>query len=165
MQRLHASERSSRGRGFQRVQRPTIKFYSSNFLQYDAFDFEAQKKYGYSAYLALGVAATCILAAIAFAWGSHKQKVRNTREMFSAPCLALSLVSQKHERILRDSDQSFVIFSDQFQLGPMKTGWFLILLRPSNLHGTSELEHCLFFMYFEQRGEIQSSVYLGTQIN
>ncbi|KAF8354671.1 hypothetical protein PRIPAC_96294 [Pristionchus pacificus] len=41
---------------------------------YDAFDFEAQKKYGYSAYLALGVAATCILAAIAFAWGSHKQK-------------------------------------------------------------------------------------------
>lgn len=40
----------------------------------DAFDFEAQKKYGYSAYLALAVAGTCILAAIAFAYGSHKQK-------------------------------------------------------------------------------------------
>ncbi|GMR61959.1 hypothetical protein PMAYCL1PPCAC_32154, partial [Pristionchus mayeri] len=41
---------------------------------FDAFDFEARKKYGYSAYLALGVAAACILAAIAFAYGSHKQK-------------------------------------------------------------------------------------------
>ncbi|GMT35065.1 hypothetical protein PFISCL1PPCAC_26362 [Pristionchus fissidentatus] len=48
-----------------------------NQSSFDSFDFDARKKYGYSAYLAFGVAATCILAAIAFAYGSHKQKGEN----------------------------------------------------------------------------------------
>ncbi|GMT06977.1 hypothetical protein PENTCL1PPCAC_29151, partial [Pristionchus entomophagus] len=46
----------------------------SKVAEVDAFEFQALKKYGYSAYLALCVAATCILAAVAFAYGSHKQK-------------------------------------------------------------------------------------------
>ncbi|CAL2049949.1 hypothetical protein CAEBREN_00296 [Caenorhabditis brenneri] len=52
----------------------SINEWNTAVAQNGNFDYEAGKKMGYSTRLAQGAIATCLIACVAFAMGSHKQK-------------------------------------------------------------------------------------------